>query len=314
HALGRVLSGRVVADLAEAKRLLETEPGTALAYYQNAFALHRLSMDVSRHTGKPGAAPLDKDIVAGMRTALARLQQGWATCHRCKGTGRQDMVLKQRDGHEVKGPKTKCTSCDGRGRRPGRVDPAHTKAAVLRGANTFMKNRLAAGDEKLGRVCLPVGCKHQLSNRQKALVLSAIPAPCPECGRSGREPCPKCRGTGLTRCTANGCQKGRVQERRKSTHGVVRSTRITDHPFTDLCSVCSGTGEVPCGFCNGTAGQPCRKCGGSGEAQTCRKCAGSGIVTCNKCKGVGDAHGKRCADCRGEGEVLCSSCQGDGTK
>ena len=312
--LARVLPGRVAADLAEAKRLLESEPGTALGYYQNAFALHRLSLDVSRRAGKAGGPPLDKEIVEGMRNALSRLQHGWVKCPRCKGTGHKDMRLKQRDGHEVKGPKMKCPACEGRGRRAGRIDPALTKAAVLRGANTFMKKRLAAGDEKLGRVCLPSGCKRLLSNRQMALVLSAVPAPCPDCGRSGREPCTKCRGTGLTRCTANGCQKGHIQEHRKSTHGVIRATRMNEQPFNDLCSVCAGTGEVPCRFCNGTGGQPCRKCGGSGEAQTCRKCAGTGIVTCNKCKGIGDIHGKRCVDCRGEGEVLCSACQGDGTK
>lgn len=316
HALARVLPGRVAADLAEAKRLLGTEPGTALGYYQNAFALHRLSMDVARRDGGQGqgADRLDREIVAGMRDALDRLQRGLVKCHRCKGSGGLEMVVNKRDGRDVRGPQRKCPDCGGRGKRPGKLDPSLTKAAVLQGAREFMRIRLAAGDEKLGHVCLPSGCKHLLSNRQQALVLSAVPASCPDCGRSGREPCAKCRGTGLTRCTANGCQKGRVQERRKSVHGCVRATRIEDRPSGDLCPVCAGAGEVACRFCEGTGGQPCRKCGGSGEARACRTCSGSGIIVCTRCKGIGEVRGKPCVDCRGEGEVLCGSCKGDGTK
>lgn len=327
---GALAAAKTAECLREARQLSKDQPAVALGYYQNALALRRLCAPAPSSGKKPA-----DEIVEGNRAMLARLQRGWVSCRACKGTGEKQMVLRKRDGRDNKGPVGKCPACNGRGGHEGWLPADRVEALVLQGRGEFERQRIAAGDVKVGQAFLPPQLAEQLTNRERALVMTANPRPCPACGITGRQVCAACKGTGFTRCTAQGCQNGRLTEKRKTVHGVVKATRMNEGA-DDLCAVCDGTGEVPCRICGGRGSVPCKKCGGSGAAPMCRKCMGTGIVTCGKCKGNGLEKGMRrqqgdsslaygkdsqgspgenvCPECRGEGVVMCPTCGGDGSK
>ncbi|HKB90682.1 MAG TPA: hypothetical protein VKC60_09225 [Opitutaceae bacterium] len=114
-------------------------------------------------------------------------------------------------------------------------------------------------------------------------------------------PCPRCGGTGVLKCTANGCKDGKRDcpgPCLKINHGVWQHMDVKGHSSDELwqkftppngqwhawttahlgevielhdgqyvdvgkCKICGGTTHVPCEICKGTAQVPCPICHGT---------------------------------------------------
>ena len=91
--------------------------------------------------------------------------------------------------------------------------------------------------------------------------------------------CSNCSGHGQVRCTAIGCNNGRVH-----------------------CQACGFTGKERCSGCGGSGSfssnggiQSCGRCGGSGRSGNCHMCLGTCYVDCNSCRGTGQVGCGPCA-------------------
>ena len=91
--------------------------------------------------------------------------------------------------------------------------------------------------------------------------------------------CSNCSGHGQVRCTASGCNNGRVH-----------------------CQACGFTGKERCPGCAGTGSvslnggvHSCGRCGGSGRSGNCHMCLGTCYVDCNSCRGTGQVGCGPCA-------------------
>lgn len=295
-----------VADsLRQARELEEKQPEVALGYYQNALALMRLAPEGKQPAG------VGKAIVDGNDRTMQTLLLGRVTCRKCNGTGKYQMDLgkvdRTRGTKEIEG--VACPACKGAGSFAGYRDVSKAKMAILQGRREFERRQMVAGDVRVGLALVPAALEALLSNRQRALVMTGMPMPCPACQLTGRQSCSTCKGTGWVKCTYEGCDNGEVKEARKTE--TVKSKRLNDE-VKKKCPRCGGMGEIPCETCKGAASVACKTCNGSGQAPRCKRCSGSGLVACTKCKGTGEVKGGVCPDCKGEGMVLCSACQGEG--
>ena len=89
------------------------------------------------------------------------------------------------------------------------------------------------------------------------------------------------------------------------------------------CDECEGDGDVPCKDCYGQGTVDCKKCNGRG-CSDCTDCSGVGCNDCAKCHGsgtLGDCKNKKCnggsvGKCKNkkckDGEITCEDCKGTG--
>jgi DnaJ-class molecular chaperone len=239
------------------------------------------------------------------------LLRGRTACRKCNGSGKYQIDLGSDSGAKnvkaVDG--VACPVCKGVGSFAGYREISKVKMAVLQGRREFERRQMVAGDVRVGQALVPAALESLLVSRQRALVMTGMPAPCAECQLTGRQKCVTCKGTGWVKCRYQGCVNGEIKVTHKSTSR--RSTRV-DAPTVSKCPECDGTGEVPCETCKGSSSVACKVCDGSGLASRCKLCTGTGLITCSKCKGSGEVKGGPCPECKGETVVLCKTCRGEG--
>ncbi|MDD4018451.1 MAG: hypothetical protein PHV28_10965 [Kiritimatiellae bacterium] len=305
--VGRDAAAVVGACVRQARGLEEKQPEVALCYYQNALALMRLVSP----SGDAGQEDAREAILAGNGRVLETLLRGRVPCRRCQGTGKYQLDLGKVD--RAKGVKAvsgvACPACKGFGFFPGVREVAKVKMAILQGRQEFERRQMVSGDVKVGRAFVPVALEKLLNTRQRALVMTGMPQPCPECQLTARQACSTCRGSGWVKCDYAGCVKGEVKEARAPGS---RQAKRMNEDLPKKCPRCEGLAEVPCGTCKGNRCVACAKCDGSGLAPRCARCTGTGLSACAKCKGTGQVKGLQCPECKGETMVLCPTCRGEG--
>ena len=295
----------VEACVRQARELEAKQPDIAFAYWQNALALMRL---VPAGTWPESAS---EAILTGNTRTMQMLLRGPVPCKRCNGTGKYQLDLSKVDRKQ--GTKSveglPCATCKGAGAAVGFRDVAKVKMAILQGRTEFERRQMVAGDVKVGRTLVPAALDKNLTNRQRALIMTAMPAPCSECQLCGRQSCSPCKGSGWKKCDYTGCKQGILEEQTKS--GVRKEKRINEES-TNKCPKCDGLAEIPCTICAGTGGVACKKCDGSGLAPRCTRCSATGLSPCRTCRETGEVKGAPCPDCKGERLSLCTSCRGEG--
>lgn len=303
--LAELSAAAVESSAVQAREMEERSPGVSLHYYLNAMALMRL---VPEGALRPGVG---EALLAGRGRVMQALSRGRDQCRRCGGSGRYQVNLGKVDGKSgVRAASgVACPDCKGLGSHAGLREVDIFKMALLQGREEFERGRMVAGEVRVGRAFMPAALEALLSNRQRALVMTGMPVPCPSCQMTTRQPCRTCRGSGWVKCDYTGCRQGVLQEERRSG---ARPERRLNEEQNRLCPKCKGLGEVTCGVCQGSKGVACAKCGGSGLAARCQRCTGSGVMTCAKCRGSGAVKDTPCAECRGEGLILCTTCRGEG--
>jgi len=305
--VGRAAAALVQASVKQARELEERQPEVALCYYQNALALMRL-VPAGTYPASVGEA-----ILAGNRRAMQALQRGQMKCKRCNGTGKYQLDMGKVDRKKgvlaVEG--VACPACKGQGGFVEYREPSKVMAAIQQGRNEFERRQMVSGEVKMGRAFVSAAMEKRMTNRQRALVLTGVPVPCPACRLAARQTCTACKGTGWVKCDQEDCEQGRLKETRKT--GVRVEKRMNEEP-TKKCPKCDGLGEIRCPTCGGSGGVPCKKCNGSGLAPQCTRCTGTGLMACTKCKGTGDVKGLPCPECKGEAMVLCTTCRGEGAQ
>ena len=297
--------GVVEACVRQARELEPKQPDIALAYWQNALALMRL---VPAGTWPESTS---EAILAGNTRAMQTLLRGPVPCRRCNGTGRYQLDLSKVDRKQstksIEG--LPCATCKGMGATPGFRDVAKVKMAILQGRTEFERRQMVAGDVKVGRTLVPAALDKSLTNRQRALMMTGMPAPCSECQFSSRQSCSPCKGSGWKKCDYTGCKQGVLEEQTKS--GVRKEKRLNAEAV-NKCPKCDGLAEIPCTICKGSGSAACSKCDGSGLAPRCTRCTATGLMPCRTCKETGEVKGAPCPGCKGEKLSLCTSCRGEG--
>ena len=305
--IGRLASEVVESSVRMAHAVENQGPAVALCYYQNALALMRL-VPADRFPASVGEV-----ILEGNKRVMRTLSRESIPCKKCKGTGRFQLDMGKVDGK--KGIKAvdgvACPACRGLGYMTGAREVDKVKMAILQGRGEFERRQMVVGDVKVGRAFVPPALEKLLTNRQRALVMTGMPMPCPECQFAARQTCTVCRGTGWVKCDYKGCVQGVLKEERKS--GTRQKKRLNEE-LVKKCPKCEGQAEIPCATCNGGGSVACKKCDGSGLASRCVKCTGTGLMACAKCKGTGLVKGAPCPECKGETMVLCTSCRGEGAQ
>ncbi len=292
-------------SLRQARELERREPAVALSYYQNALAVMRLVTSGTLPAG------VGEAILGGNERTMQSLQRGQVPCRTCKGSGKYQLDMGKID--RKKGVKAAegvaCPACKGAGCFAGVREVAKVKMDILQGRQEFERRQMLAGDVRVGRALLPAALDKQLTNRQRALVMTGIPLPCKMCQFSARQSCTACKGSCWAKCANPDCENGILLE--KNTSGVRKSTRLNEEA-EKKCPRCEGTAEVRCEPCEGTGSIACKKCDGSGLAPRCSRCTGTGLMACSKCKGTGESKGGPCPECKGETVSLCTICRGEG--
>lgn len=296
----------VAADsLRQARELEKKQPEVALGYYQNALAVMRLVPAGALPAGAGDA------ILGGNERSLQALLRGQVQCRKCKGSGHYQLDMGKVD--PKKGVKeaegVACPACKGLGSFAGFREVAKVKMAILQGRQEFERRQMVEGDVRVGRALVPAALERQLTNRQRALIMTGMPMPCSACQFSARQMCTACKGSGWVKCTNPDCENGVLEERLAA--GARRSTRLNEESVKK-CPRCEGTAEVRCELCKGNCSIACKKCDGSGVAPRCTRCTGTGLMTCSKCKGTGEVKGATCPECKGETTSLCTTCRGEG--
>lgn len=303
--IGRLAAAEVKSDVRKARAAESQQPAVALCYYQNALALMRL-VPAGTFPDSVGEA-----ILKGNDRVMQALSRGPVPCRKCGGTGKFQLDLGKVDKHSgVKSiGSVACPACQGRGCFIGWRPVEEVKMAILRGRGEFERQKMVEGEVKLGRAYVPTALEKPMTNRQRALVMTGMPSPCPACQFTGRQACTTCRGAGWVSCDYEGCEHGVLKETKKS--GARVEKRMNEEQVKK-CPKCEGLGEIFCSVCKGTGSVACKKCGGSGLAPRCSRCSGSGLLTCPKCKGTGSVKGETCPECKGETVILCPTCHGEG--
>lgn len=305
-SIGRGAAAVVGACVRQARELEAKQPEVALFYYQNALALMRLVPAGTRSVDVASEA-----ILSGNGRVMQALLRGQVPCKRCKGTGKYQLDLGKVDRSKgvqaVSG--VACPACKGQGGFPGFREVAKVKMAVLQGRLAFERRQMVSGDVKVGRAFVPAALEKLLNNRQRALVMTGMPQPCPECQLTARQACSACRGSGWGKCDDAGCAEGEIKAARASGS---RQARRMNEELPKKCPRCEGLAEVPCGTCKGSGCVACGTCDGSGLAARCARCTGTGLTACAKCKGAGQIKGLPCPECKGETMALCPACRGEG--
>lgn len=304
--VGRAAAAVVEACVRQARETEEKQPDVALGYYQNALALMRL-VPAGTYPASVG-----ESVLAGNGRVMQALQRGSVPCKRCNGSGKYQLDLGKVD--RAKGVKAvsgvACPACKGQGSFAGYREVSKVKMAILQGRQEFERRQMVVGDVKVGRALVPAALEKLLTNRQRALVMTGVPVPCPECQLAARQACSSCRGSGWTKCDYAGCVKGEIREARASAGS--RQAKRMNEDVLKKCPRCEGLAEVSCERCKGSCGVACGTCDGSGQAPRCARCTGAGLAACAKCKGTGEVKGSRCPECKGEAMVLCPTCRGEG--
>lgn len=305
--IGRGAAAEVEASVKQARELEKLQPEVALSYYQNALALMRL-VPAGTYPANVGEA-----ILEGNRRTMQALQRGRVPCKKCGGTGKYQLDMGKVD--RKKGVKSlegvACSACKGQGGVMGYRDATKVMAAVQQGRNEFERRQMVAGGVKVGRAFVPAEVEKRLNNRQRALVMTGVPVPCPECHLAARQTCTACRASGWVKCDQENCAQGLLKETRKA--GTRLEKRLNEESVKK-CPKCEGLGEIRCPTCSGSGGVACKKCDGSGLAPRCARCTGTGLMACAKCKGTGQVKGGPCPECKGETMVLCTTCRGEGAQ
>lgn len=152
---------------------------------------------------------------------------------------------------------------------------------------------------------------------------------CANCGEpyTATVDCKDCEAKGVVKCTAEGCDGGKIKCSAGCEKGKLICTTCNGEKSVN-CSKCNGASTVTCTKCNGAKTVTCSDCGGDGTKGligktgniTCRDCSGTGKVNCSTCraKGTVDCNkctgGKvRCTACNGKGSSTCKTCKGVGT-
>ncbi len=287
---------------------LESHPGVAFAYYQNAFAVLRLVPADER------SKRIGKVIMTNMDIARKAMNVGRVPCRGCKGTGKYKVDLGKVDGTKnvkfVDG--INCKMCNGSGWKISHLSVERIKMNVLQGRQTFEQQCMVAGFRSLGRAYVSEEIFNALSLRERVMVMTGIPAPCKDCQYTGLELCRGCKGTGWDKCPAKNCKDGVIEVSSSSTRGQMKKKRLNAE-VQEKCGVCQGWGEIPCRMCQGTGCRICAKCGGTGEAPRCKRCSGGGLMTCTRCNGTGKHKSEECGKCSGEGDLICPTCRGEGS-
>lgn len=303
--VGHAAKEVVDACVRQARELEEKQPNVAFGYYQNALALMRL-VPAGTYPASVG-----ESVLAGNRRVMQTLQRGSVPCKRCNGSGKYQLDLGKVD--RTQGVKAisgvACPACKGQGSFVGYREVSKVKMTLLQGRQEFEQRQMVAGDVKVGRALVPAALEKLLTNRQRALVMTGVPIPCPECQLTARQACSSCRGSGWVKCSFAGCSKGEIKEARASGS---RQAKRMNEDVVKKCPHCEGLAEVTCERCRGSGGVACSTCDGSGQAPRCMRCTGTGLAVCTKCKGVGEVKGSCCPECKGETVVLCPTCRGEG--
>ena len=302
----RAAVGVVEAYVRQARELEAKQPEVAFCYWQNALALTRL---VPAGTWPENA---NEAILDGNTRTMQLMLRGQIPCRRCNGTGNYQLDMSKVDRRQggvksVQG--VPCTVCKGNGSTAGFREISKVKMGILQGRTEFERRQMLAGDVKVGRLLIPAEMEKALTNRQRALIMTGMPAPCSECQLSGRQACSPCKSTGLKKCDYTGCKQGTVVEQQRAN--VRKEKRLNDEA-TDKCPKCEGFGEIPCTVCKGNGSAACSKCDGSGLAPRCTRCSATGLAQCRTCKGTGESKGAVCVECKGETVSLCATCRGEG--
>jgi len=275
--------------------------GVARLIYRNAAALDMLA---DPEDGNKRATR----IVESIKKTATLGKTFRRPCPVCNGSGKARMLSQTFTGktsyREVAG--RPCRNCYGTGFALGVGTLAERTAELGRSAREYVQIQRGRKFVPVGEAWVPMSLEGKLSDREKALLMRTVAAPCKRCMGLGLVDCRKCKGTGRVECTAPGCVRGMVESEMKGglmKTGVRRRTK---------CKVCGGRGTTPCTACGGRGSVLCEECRGTGERAPCSKCAGQGTVVCPGCKGSGRSKDGECPECGGTGAVLCGSCNGDG--
>ena len=229
-------------------------------------------------------------------------------CPVCGGSGKALMLSQDFVGkttyREVFG--RACKNCYGTGAALGVGTVAERTADLGRAMKEYVRLQKGRKFAPVGEAWIPISLEGKLSDREKALLMRTVAAPCRRCIGLARADCRKCKGTGRQECEAPGCVKGMVESEMRG--GLMKSGVRSRRKY----KVCDGKGTVACATCRGLGNVLCSECRGTGERAPCAKCAGQGTALCRRCKGAGMYKGAECTECRGGGHVLCGSCNGDG--
>ncbi len=303
--VGREAAAVVTDSVRQARETEKAQPEVAFSYYQNALALMRLVP-----AGTYPAA-VGESILAGNERVMQALRRGQVPCKKCNGTGKFQLDMSKVDASKgikaVEG--VACAVCKGAGSFAGYRDVAKVKMSILQGRQEFERRQMVAGDVKVGRALVPAALEKQLTNRQRALVMTGMPVPCSECQFSARQACTVCRGLCWMKCTYPGCSNGFIKEERSAS---VKQSKRMNEEMKKKCPRCEGLAEVPCETCKGQGSVACKKCAGSGQAPRCLRCTGTGLMSCSKCNGTGEGKTGPCPECKGETVMLCTTCRGEG--
>ena len=303
--VGRGASEVVVESVRQAREFENEQPGVALSYFQNALALMRLVP-----AGKFPASVAEA-ILSGNERAMQALQRGQVACKKCNGSGKYQLdmskVAASQGVKAVEG--VACPACKGVGSFAGFREVSKVMMLILQGRQEFERRQMLKGDVKVGRALVPAALEKLLTNRQRTLVMTGMPAPCEECQLTGRQACTVCRGSCWMKCTYPGCTNGTLKEAHPAAG---RQSKRLNEETLKKCPRCEGLAQVPCETCKGRGSVACKKCDGSGLAPRCSRCTGTGLMGCSKCRGTGEMKGAPCPECKGETVMLCATCRGEG--
>ena len=326
--VGRGASEVVVESVRQARELEKAHPEVALSYYQNALALTRLvpagkfpasfsavilggSVRDSVIVILPPAASVSEAILGGSERVMQALQRGQVACKKCNGSGKYQLdmskVAASQGVKAVEG--VACPACKGVGSFAGFREVSKVMMLILQGRQEFERRQMLKGDVKVGRALVPAALDKLLTNRQRTLVMTGMPAPCEECQLTGRQACTVCRGSCWMKCTYPGCTNGTLKEAHPAAG---RQSKRLNEETLKKCPRCEGLAQVPCETCKGRGSVACKKCDGSGLAPRCSRCTGTGLMGCSKCRGTGEMKGAPCPECKGETVMLCATCRGEG--
>lgn len=245
----------VSLDIREARKCVETQPGRALAIYENALAMLAAQ---GIHYDKKAAATI-ADEIKQCKSAISAKCNTITAKRLSIQSGVKEASLYFKSSGRV--------PC-GRVWIPAKWNEELTPAMIsaIRQANAPVCQECAGIGYDACKKCNASGkepCRHP-GCKQGWVYEASQNDLSPKTSLKLRTKCPECNGTSFRKCsTCNGV-------------GSI------------ICSRCRGSGEAPvCTTCNGTGLVECRDCRRAKPGEICERCRGTHNELCRRCGGDG---------------------------
>lgn len=242
-------------DVAEARRLLQSNPDIAVALLRNAQAL--LASDIGEDFNDAAAKALEKEF----KTAASLFNDAFRPMERSA------VLAKAR---------SKCA-------------PILARYGRIRFGNAFVPNEwiteLKPQQLAAIRLALQVPCAQCAGSGAKQ---------CKDCKGQGSTPCKAsgCQKGWISKKQTNALNAKNalmVREKCPSCKGKAAIVCNTCHRRGFVpCNKCQGSGDAPiCGNCQGLGIEPCPNCSRKNGVDDCIRCKGTKQALCKKCGGDG---------------------------